>query len=52
MAKKVLVAYFSASGVTAREAQSLQAHCPDAVWKPGKLLNRLDAAAWTKSLTV
>ena len=78
MSKKVLVAYFSASGVTARTAKkmadaagadlyeirpeepytaadldwmdkkSLQAHCPDAAWKKGQLLNGSGAADWAK----
>ena len=26
------------------------AHCPQANWKKGKLLNHMDAAAWTKSV--
>lgn len=34
-----------------RAAQSLKAHCPNAVWKKGKLLNHVDAAAWAKSLS-
>lgn len=43
---------FATSGSSGieRAVQSLQAHCPGAVWKPGKLLNHLDAAAWAKSL--
>lgn len=30
-------------------AQSLQAHCPSASWKPGRLLHHTDAAAWAKT---
>ena len=30
--------------------QSLQAHCPKAVWEKGPLLNRTDPAKWAKGL--
>lgn len=45
---------FATSGSSGMEraAQSLKAHCPDGVWKTGKLLNHTDAAAWAKSLSV
>ena len=44
---------FATSGSSGieRAAQSLKAHCPNAVWKTGKLLNHTDAASWAKSLT-
>lgn len=43
---------FATSGGTGidKAAVSLQQHCPDAVWKKGKLVNRSNAAAWAKSL--
>lgn len=43
---------FATSGSSGieRAAQSLKAHCPNAVWKAGKLLNHVDAAAWAKTL--
>ena len=37
------------SGIEKAE-QSLKSHCPQANWKKGKLLNHMDAAAWTKSV--
>lgn len=37
------------SGIEKAE-QSLKSHCPQANWKNGKLLNHMDAAAWTKSV--
>lgn len=42
---------FATSGSSGieRAAQSLKAHCPSAVWKPGKLLNHVDAVAWAKN---
>lgn len=42
---------FATSGSSGieRAAQSLKTHCPSAVWKPGKLLNHVDAAAWAKN---
>lgn len=42
---------FATSGSSGieRAEQSLKAHCPSAVWKPGKLLNHVDAAAWAKN---
>ena len=36
------------SGIEKAE-QSLKAHCPAAVWKPGKLLNHTDAAEWART---
>lgn len=36
------------SGIEQAE-QSLQAHCPSAIWKTGKLLNHTDVAAWAKA---
>lgn len=43
---------FATSGSSGieRAEQSLKAHCPNAVWKKGKLLNHVDIAAWVKSL--
>lgn len=42
---------FATSGSSGieRAEQSLKAHCPSAEWKPGKLLNHVDAAAWAKT---
>lgn len=37
------------SGIEKAE-RSLKSHCPQANWKKGKLLNHMDAAAWTKSV--
>lgn len=44
---------FATSGSSGieRSEQSLKAHCPDAVWKTGKLLNQVNAADWAKSLS-
>lgn len=43
---------FATSGGSGIEkaAQNLKAHCPTAVWKPGKLLNHGNAADWAKKL--
>ena len=43
---------FATSGSSGIEKaqQSLQAHCPKAVWEKGKLLNRTDPAKWAKGL--
>ena len=43
---------FATSGGSGIEkaAQSLKNHCPSASWKPGKLLNHVDIAAWAKNL--
>lgn len=43
---------FATSGSSGIEKaqQSLQAHCPTAVWEKGKLLNRTDPAKWAKGL--
>ena len=43
---------FATSGGSGIEkaVQSLNAHCPDAIWKPGKLLNHTDAASWVKTI--
>lgn len=43
---------FATSGSSGIEKaqQSLQAHCPKAVWEKGQLLNRTDPAKWTKGL--
>ena len=43
---------FATSGSSGieRAAQSLKAHCPDAVWKAGKLLNHVDVVAWAEGL--
>lgn len=42
---------FATSGGSGIEkaARSLKDHCPDAVWKPGRLLHRAGAAAWAKA---
>ena len=43
---------FATSGSSGIEKaqQSLQAHCPKAVWEKGQLLNRTDPAKWAKGL--
>ena len=43
---------FATSGSSSIEKaqQSLEAHCPKAVWKKGRLLNRTDPAKWAKEL--
>lgn len=43
---------FATSGSSGIEKaqQSLQAHCPKAVWEKGQLLNRADPAKWAKGL--
>lgn len=43
---------FATSGSSGIEKaqQSLEAHCPKAVWKKGRLLNRTDPAKWVKEL--
>ena len=43
---------FATSGSSGIEKaqQSLQAHCPKAVWEKGPLLNRTDPAKWAKGL--
>lgn len=43
---------FATSGSSGIEKaqQSLQAHCPKAVWEKGQLLNRTDPAKWVKGL--
>ena len=63
MSKKVLVAYlesydfsgktmipFATSGGSGigKAEKSLQAHCPNASWKKGQLLNGSGAAEWAK----
>ena len=42
---------FATSGGSGIEkaARSLKDHCPDAVWKPGRLLHRAGAAEWAKA---
>ena len=45
----VLFATSGGSGIEKAE-RSLKSHCPQANWKKGKLLNHMDAAAWTKSV--
>lgn len=42
---------FATSGGSGIEkaAQSMKNHCPKAVWKPGKLFNRANAASWAKA---
>lgn len=43
---------FATSGSSGIEKaqQSLQVHCPKAVWEKGQLLNRTDPAKWAKGL--
>ena len=43
---------FATSGSSGIEKaqQSLQAHCPKAVWEKGQLLNRTDPPKWAKGL--
>ena len=49
-AGKTLIPFATSGGSDIGKAEkSLQAHCPNAVWKKGKLLNGADAAAWARS---
>ncbi len=43
---------FATSGGSGIEkaAQSLQAHCPAAIWKPGRVLGHADAEEWAKTV--
>ena len=46
---KTLIPFATSGGSGIEKAEkSLQAHCPKAVWKEGRLLNHGDAAAWAK----
>ena len=46
---KILVPFATSGGSgIEKAAASMKAHCPSAEWKPGKLLNRREAAAWAK----
>ena len=48
---KTVVSFATSGGSGIEKAeQSLKSHCPQANWKKGKLLNHMDAAAWTKSV--
>ena len=48
---KTVVPFATSGGSGIEKAeQSLKSHCPQANWKKGKLLNHMDAAAWTKSV--
>ena len=48
---KVIVPFATSGGSGIEKAErSLKSHCPQANWKKGKLLNHMDAAAWTKSV--
>ena len=48
---KTMIPFATAGGSGIEKAQqSLQAHCPKAVWEKGQLLNRTDPAKWAKGL--
>ena len=48
---KTLIPFATSGGSGIEKAErSLKSHCPQANWKKGKLLNHMDAAAWTKSV--
>ena len=48
---KTVIPFATSGGSGIEKAErSLKAHCPQANWKEGKLLNHTDAAAWTKSV--
>ena len=50
-AGKRVVPFATSGGSGIEKAErSLKSHCPQANWKKGKLLNHMDAAAWTKSV--
>ena len=47
---KTMIPFATSGGSGIEKAvQSLKAHCPDAEWKAGKLLNHGDAGAWAKA---
>ena len=46
---KTVIPFATSGGSGIEKAErSLKSHCPQANWKKGKLLNHMDAAAWTK----
>ena len=48
---KTVIPFATSGGSGIEKAErSLRAHCPQANWRKGKLLNHTDAAAWTKSV--
>ena len=48
---KTVIPFATSGGSGIEKAErSLKSHCPQANWKKGKLLNHMDAAAWTKSV--
>ncbi|HIW41065.1 MAG TPA: NAD(P)H-dependent oxidoreductase [Candidatus Mediterraneibacter vanvlietii] len=48
---KTMIPFATSGGSGIEKAEkSLQAHCPDAFWKKGKLLNGSGAAAWIKDV--
>ena len=48
---KTMIAFATSGGSGMEKAErSLREHCPKAVWKAGKLLNRTDPAGWARSL--
>ena len=48
---KTVIPFATSGGSGIEKAErSLRAHCPQANWRKGKLLNHMDAAAWTKSV--
>lgn len=48
---KTMIPFATSGGSGIEKAErSLKSHCPQANWKKGKLLNHMDAAAWTKSV--
>lgn len=51
LAGKRVIPFATSGGSGIEKAErSLKSHCPQANWKKGKLLNHMDAAAWTKSV--
>ena len=48
---KTVIPFATSGGGGIEKAQkSLEAHCPQALWKKGRLLRRQDAAAWAKDV--
>ena len=48
---KTMIPFATSGGSGIERAErSLQAHCPSAVWKTGKLLHHVNAASWAKKL--
>ena len=48
---KTLIPFATSGGSGIEKAEkSMQAHCPDASWKKGRLLNGAGAASWVKKI--